>query len=274
MSNPEKINHFKIWEIKDGSKPEKEASYSLFDQFHKGKGNELEGTPIKIEWLANPVEKVKRTGKTRDIHKIRPSTAYLHLTGWKMEFKAPVRAPGKVQIRNQLTPKEGVEWTLGAPEYLLVPAAKNPLSKLDEDKFKESYTDKIDHYLCYTAQGDSVPCDLTLKDQIDVLYEPEPKGPQHVKGVRELISKLEPKFLGVPVQKQKNTEKDQPAPDLPDGNTHLAIYELFSPKPLPEKRELKPPKQYATKDQFATLTSSVWRSLYLAVPSTKEKKNG
>jgi hypothetical protein len=237
MSKPEDdINHFKIWET-DPKELGDRTSYKLIDQF-----SELQGIPLKIEWLANPVRKVSK-GNPHEIHDPKE----VHLTGWKMEFKPKPKAAGKVTVINQLTSDDGEEWELGLPDYLLVPAAKTE-KKISDDDFKKDYESKIDHYLCYKVKdGKKFHPDLTLEDQID-----------KIQGKPEKITDLKPKFLGVPVRKGD-------AKDYVHRDAHLAIYEI-------ERDQRRPAVSvsYTTRDQFSTQKAlNIKQSRYLAVPSEK-----
>jgi hypothetical protein len=229
------VDHFKIWET-----AKRDSDWTSFlrllDQFLRREERRLEGRPSQIEWIANPVEK---NGKS-NLHE------ELHLTGWKMRFQGDNKAPtGRVSIKDQFHKRDWVEWNLGKPQYLLVPAGKNIGSEKPDDPGAK----KIDHYLCYeVTKAKTVTKDITLKDQFDIKFDRI-----------EEITKLEPKFLGVPVRKG-GSEK------LVHEDVHLTIYALTPQFTIPAD-DFK----ITTNDQFRVCTDlGVIKSLYLAVPALKK----
>jgi hypothetical protein len=245
MADPETIiDHFKIWEVE--RRPSNWTTFlPLQDQFTKGERLKLEGCPAVFEWIANPVEKNGKPILHREPH----------LTGWRMKFKPekPPAPKGRVEIHNQFTSKEGVSWHLGPPQYLLVPAGKGYDPK-EPPKDPGEAKVKFDHYLCYEILKPppvALPHPVSLLDQFDRKLDKA-----------ERITKIVPKFLGVPVAKGSDGKIFQP-------DAHLAIYEIDPPTKIAGKIKI------TTNDQFGPNRDvPVIQSLYLAVPSRKVWHNG
>jgi hypothetical protein len=241
MADPETIiDHFKIWQVE-----RRETKFNTFlplkDQFTDREKQKLAGCPVVLEWIANPVEK---NGK-KILH---PEP---HLTGWRMKFE-PAKPPppkGHVEIHNQFTSEKGVNWFLGPPQFLLVPAGKGYNPK-EPPKDPGQAKVKFDHYLCYEILKPvavPLPKPVTLMDQFDQKLDKP-----------ERIEKIVPRFLGVPVAKGSDSKIFQPDP-------HLAIYEIDPRTKIPAGKI-----KITTNDQFGVNRDmAVIESLYLAVPSRK-----
>jgi hypothetical protein len=226
------IDHFKIWEM---PKQHFTRDYELKDQFHTD--DTFNKSIDQIEWIANPV---KKDGK-------RIHHRWIHLTGYSL--KAPKeekdRQPGRtIRLTNQFTKrKHYADWTLGDIKYLLLPASK----VIHPDKDLPDIPDEIDHFLCYDATGEPVgDLNTNLQDQFDEIRHG---------GRTETITKLTPKYFGVPVEKNGSV--------LVHKDAHLAIYAL-------DPAEAVLDIQISTRDQCTILRDVlVKQPLYLAVPSLK-----
>jgi hypothetical protein len=229
------IEHFKVWLTPEHRFIDENRNHpELKDQFHE---NEFEKVIDKLKWIANPTRK---NGRIRDL---LPPIA--HLTGYsirkpeKGEDEQPTRT---VTFMNQLRDKP-VTWEIKEIEYLLLPAWK--LADKDKDKdFPKELPKTIDHYLCYAAEGEPVEKETTLQDQFDTIA-----------GREETVTKLTPRFFGVPAQKNGSQFVHRDA--------HLAIYEIEPAKGIEAI-------QISTDDQFKTWRNmTITKPQYLAVPTDK-----
>jgi hypothetical protein len=242
--NPEEfVDHYKIWEVEPQRSGPTALFYGLVDQFHTAK-DKLEGQPVWLDWIANHVRK---DGKPEDLKD-------LHFTGWTLTLKGNVKAPGKVEIHNQFTDGKWVTWELEGPSRLLAPAGKS----YDLDQRPEIPAG-LDHYLCYPVKEAAFDRQVKLEDQFDEKI-----------GQPEDIDKLEPKYLGVPVDKADHETPQKPKYNRKHELVHLAIYALH-----PQRVVTDPPIIVHVNDQFrATRPLPVKQSLYVAVPSLKRPFKG
>jgi hypothetical protein len=178
-----------------------------------------------IEFLSNPAMKI-HMGDTSHIRK--PND---HLTWY--------RAAGRdtsitLEYVNQF---ESREVTVGAPEYLLVPAQKLP----------HAPPESLDHYKAYRiTDGVMIYGGAQVQDQFDVGF-----------GIPEYVDSLKPTFFLTPAI--KNNEQQM----LFDSVTHYVAYEIFP------KRFFSTPYPVGTVDQFGSHSLEAMNSQYLLVPSRK-----
>jgi hypothetical protein len=253
MPDPEEvISHFKIWDV---TPEQMDVSIKVFltdqSQDHK-----REAKAKKLVWLGNPVEKNNKKKQKKSERPGKKDKKYVHLTGWEMKFDPGDDNPpaDTWQISNQLNDYQFETWKIGKPKILLLPAAKAE----PDEKLPGAYPKEKDHYLCYAVEnGTAIDVDIALTDQIDDKFKKETR-----RKATEDITKLTPKYLGVPVKKEGVGE--------PKGwinrDAHLAIYELD------KKERRKFSTQYQVLDQFVPgkgATVTVNESHYLAVPSKK-----
>lgn len=254
MPDPEEvISHFKIWDVTPENL-EVAAKVFLTDQFQDHK---REAKAKKLVWLANPVEKDNKKNQKKSARPEKTDKKYVHLTGWEMKFDRGDDNPpvGTVKISNQLNDDKFETWKIGKPKILLLPAAKAE----PDEKLPGEYPKEKDHYLCYVVEdAKTIDVDIALKDQIDDKFKKETGGK-----ATEDITKLTPKYLGVPVKKEGVGEPKK----RKNREAHLAIYELD------KKERRKFGVQYQVLDQFVPekgSTVTVTESHYLAVPSKKK----
>lgn len=254
MPDPEEvISHFKIWDV---TPEQMDVSTKVFltdqSQDHK-----REATTVKLVWLANPVEKNNKERKEKSERPGKKDKKYVHLTGWQMKFASGDDNPpaDTWQISNQLNDNKFETWTIGKPRILLLPAAKGGA----DEKLPGAYPEKKDHYLCYAVEnGKTIEVDIALTDQIDDKIKKDTGGK-----ATEDITKLTPKYFGVPVKKEGVGDPKERI----NLDAHLAIYELNN------KERRKFSVQYQVLDQFVPAkgaTVTVNESHYLAVPSKKK----
>jgi hypothetical protein len=227
-TDQEELDHYKIWEVLHG---EADSKYDIIDQFHPKKA--LSVTLKELTWILNPVKKEIGKGKYDILHADR------HLTGYRLETRE--NKPRVVKVTNQFHQK-GVQWTLGPPKYLLVPAEKRLGGGT---KPKEPKDPKINHFLCYeVTKAKALTLDVKLQDQFD----------KNVLGGRkENIYKLVPIYFGLPAKKGKEGSADS--------ELHLAIYILLE----------RPQIKISVGDQVGGGANlEIITNRYLAVPSYKQ----
>jgi len=229
-----KLDHYKFWNVRpQGDKP-LNIAVRLQGQFDKKPWNAIVQLP---DYIGNPVEK-RRGEKTTPIQ--NEKLHYLAYTITVAPKQPPPPHPALVWVFNQFNPK-GIEWKLGDPKWLLVPADK----KLDG---KPETPPPGDHFVCYQAAGPKMQTPMTLSDQFDRIMQR-----------REEIPDINPRYLCVPVSKER---EGKPREDIRDPRTHLAIYEI-------KRTDFE--RRFWTNDQFGPQQLDLGKSeyLYLGVPSLK-----
>ncbi len=133
-----KIDHFKVWEVKEEPVQREVMLKGQFDR---------QGQPTKVGVLAafaNPVRKNR--------YRIRDDNA--HLTWYRIDRREPART---VRFMNQFGTRK---WKLSDAKWLLLPAEKKEPDLV--------FPEKLDHFVCYDA-GPRRPVlgSVKLEDQFD-----------------------------------------------------------------------------------------------------------
>lgn len=217
----DQVDHFKIWKVEE---VRFDRPVRLKGQFDKAP---WQARIDSIQYLANPVRKNGKPIRDPNTHLV---AYFLH----QPEEPGPRRW---VALSNQFGT---ARWRLTDPALLLVPAGKAfPPSQ------PSMPSGPLAHFLCYLVREPiEVTRSVTLVDQFDERRE-----------AAERITKLEPAFFCVPVEKDGKP--------ITNPSVHLAIYDI-----APRAR-LQPPIIVWTRDQFRPNILKATESLMLAVPSQK-----
>lgn len=224
------LDHYKFWKVNPETLPKVGAPVLLKGQFDRVPWEALVFGPL---YVANPVEKRRMGYREKPILNEK-----LHYLARRIQTEKRSK-PRNVLVTNQFG--ENQVWTLGQPEWLLVPAAKVLRGEAGKPPIG-------DHFVCYAAKAEKqVHVAVTLSDQFDrLLKKPEEVGD------------FEAAYLCVPVSKQR---KGKPVEEVRDKQTHLALYTI-----APTKFG----KTVFANDQFGSFTLPVGASEFLGVPSTKK----
>jgi hypothetical protein len=216
------LDHFKFWSVGEIAVDRQVMLKGQFDE---------KPWPAQIEsihFIANPVQK-------NDEPVLDSKT---HLVAYFLRQSEKPEPRRWVTLSNQIS--KAARWRLTDPAFLLVPAGKT-----FPPNVPALPTGSVDHFVCYIVQQtDPVTKALKLVDQFDRRRE-----------MVERISKLEPAFFCLPVE--KNGEP------MHNSHVHLAIYDIAP------HATLNPPVTVWTKDQLRPSILVAGESMMLAVPSRK-----
>lgn len=225
------LDHYKFWSVRE-SEPLNKPVW-LKGQFDKAP---WEASVGNVAYIANPVDKEAKGQPPNHIN-----NAALHYVAYHITPRDKRPAPPPIKVTNQFGKER--PWTLGAPELLLVPAAKSLQSPPEKEE-------PGDHFVCYLALNhQQAQIEVKLHDQFDDAMD------RRIETIRD----FPPAYFCVPVSKKID---DKPTEEIVDERTHLAIYRIAPP--------MKFNRPVWTKDQLKSWKLEVIQSELLGVPSEKQ----